>query len=379
MVSTTTPNPELTQILTDLEFGGGRNTTDFAGVCNRNQAFYGAKASALRRKYQYVVDRLGPNKKSAIDYCNIVIESGVVPSRATVHDAKMEELRKSLAKAQLEDQTVATKPTATVAKAPAVLTPPRPKTPPVNQQVQFQVVSSPNPSVLSATDETAAFDLSGGDVDPTIGWSVDNPHIIWIQKLNAPLPHGFTGLFSDTVEGLGSYERDVYFITKTIGGDLKHWSASIPADDMFPNYKGRCVLIQGPSTDYVHSDKDTLLDSLTATLSLPKNEIPPNIGAGIKRAFSKLSNYLQRDSAKRTAYYLCVYPPGTVFDNQAISGDGAANQIKTFGIRVNKKFSIFQKKEHTNVLVFWAIATRADEERRTDGFSAVLSSDVFDF
>ncbi|KAL3893748.1 MAG: hypothetical protein SGARI_007963 [Bacillariaceae sp.] len=166
-------------------------------------------------------------------------------------------------------------------------------------------------------------------------------------------------MYSDTV-GIGAYERDVYFITKTIGG--------------------RCILVEGPGVDYIQMDKKVVLESLEATLKMPKNDIPTNVAEGFRRALKKLGNYLtsKRFSSRRLSYYLFCYPPGTRFDNTAISGEGAAESIKTFGVKINSKFSIFSKNNHLNIMCFWAIATEADEDRRTNDFNATLSSDIFD-
>ena len=175
-----------------------------------------------------------------------------------------------------------------------------------------------------------------------------------------------------------SLSEHVYFITKTIGGDTAKWKAFIPSEADFPEFAGRCVLVEGPGGDYIHVDPKTMVESLTDTLKLAKNQIPVQVADGFKRAFKKLTNFFKRGQTRCTQYYLFVYPPGTVLDNTAISGDGAAESIKTFGIKVNSKFSIFTRNNHSNIICFWAIATEADESRRMDTFDSELASDLFD-
>lgn len=398
MVITTDPNPVLKQLLTDLEFAGGRDKADFLDICNRNIGFYGAAGSSVRRAYQRARDRL--LRKTAVEYRDLVALSGVAPAAATRQTAQMEELRAAMADVNVTGQDSNDRKTQPKRKASCDITPPRPaaplrsrtppplllrhSTPPASPAVKFKDlnITSPQPSVASVTDYTAFEDLSqapADQVDPNIGWTEDNPQVIPVMRKNMALPHGFSGMFSDTVT-IGSYERDVYFISKTIGGDLDKWKAQEPPAGMFPEYDGRSILVEGPSLDYIHSDRETLDSCLTATLALQKNDIPANIGDGLKRAFAKLSfAFHKQPMSKQKQYYLFVYPPGTVFDNSAISGDGAANQIKAYGIRVNNKFSIFQKQEHTNLICFWAIATQAEEDRRMNEFTAVISKEMYDF
>jgi len=383
-VDTSQPNPVLKQILTDIEFRGGRKSAIFLQICKGAEGFYGAKGSNLRRLYQQAVDRI--NRKKSSTYKELVEECGIAPSAATIQES-MEELRTAMAKATLttpaekEEQekkvTIAEKPMARSKTPPPP--PPQPTlsfTPPPSPGLFHQAIASPGLSVTSAT-ETSSGDFASL-LDSTTGWTADNPHIIPVVKGNTSLPHGFNGMFSDSVP-IGAFERDVYYVTKAIGGDLAKWKATLPDEGDFPEYSGRCVLVEGPGSDYIHTDPQVLTDSLSETLKLQKNEIPNNVADGFKRAFKKLANFLRRGTSRATQYYLFVYPPHTVFDNTAISGEGAAESVKTFGIRVNTKFSIFTKNNHSNIVCFWAIATEAEESRRMDTFTSQIASDLFDF
>lgn len=377
-VDTATPNPVLNQILQDIEDCGGRKKAHFLTICNNSPGFYGRPGSQLRRAYQLAVDRV--RRKTAVAYKQLVDDCGIVPCAATVEDT-MEELRRDMERTEIKANKYEKSVKIDEQKHIPPKTPPRAKTPPPplidRSPPPSPGFSSPAPSVTSFSDTTEHLLSNVLNIDSTLGWSSDNPHIIAVHRGNMSLPHGFGGMFSDSVS-IGSYERDVFYITKTIGGDLAKWKASIPGQDNFPEYKGRCILVEGPGLDYIHADHKTLQDSLTATLALPRNEIATSIADGLKRSMKKLTNYLKRDTHHSNQYYLFVYPPGTVFDNAAISGDGAADSVKTFGIRVNSKFSIFNKHNHTNIVCFWAIATKAEEDRRMNEFSGMLSSDLFD-
>ena len=385
-VITNKPNPVLNQIIQDVEFCGGRKKANFLAICKQSPGFYGGKGSELRRKYQLAFDRI-KRKYTAQQYKKLVLACGVAPSAATIED-EMEELRQELAKVTVSEKAgdkndkkvKIVEPTPKTPTAPVRSTTPTPATaaakhigdltPPPSPS-PFLAMQSPTLSVTSIT-ETSDNNVDGL-LDSTRGWSLDNPHIIPVARGNKPLPHGFAGMFSDSVQ-IGSYERDVFFISKTIGGDVVKWNASIPENGYFPEYAGRCVLVEGPAMDYIHADTSVVLESLNKTMELSKNEIPKNVASGLTRGLKKLSF----KTIGKSQFYVFVFPPGTVFDNQAISGDGAASVVKTFGMRVNSKFGIFTKKEHTNIVCFWAIATQAEEDRRMDAFKGALGSDLFD-
>ena len=380
MVVTSKPNPALKQILTDLERFGGRNKACFLDICNKAEGFYGKPGSLVRRTYQQAVDRL-IHRKSAQEYKALVEESGLSPAAATIEDA-MEELREAMAKTAVADPPPGEKRAADIkAIEPAVKrnkTPPRQanfeRTTPPPSPGLFKTMQSPDVSVTSATDNSDDFALI---CDPSVGWTSDNPHIIAVNRGNTVLPHGFASMFSDTVR-IGSHERDIYFLSKTIGGDVAHWKASVPTS--FPEYQDRCILVEGCGLDYIHADDKTMRDSLDSTLRLNNNNITQPIADAFKRAIYKLRNYYNRaPKSKEKQYYLFVYPRGTVFDNAAVSGEVAGNQIKTHGIRVKAKFSIFTRNEHSNVVCFWAIATQADEDCLMDDFNSGLSNDMFEF
>ena len=383
-VDTSKPNPVLNQILTDLEFCGGRKKANFLQICKNADGFYGTKGLELRRRYQLAIDRI--NRKKSSTYKELVEACGIAPSAATIEEA-MEELRAQMSKATIaapanKDKTdkKVTNETDNVPQPPRNKTPPKPSqaisfTPPPSPGLFHHALTLPGLSVTSAT-ETSNKDFSS--IDPTVGWASDNPHIIPVKKGNTCLPHGFCGMFADSVL-IGAFERDVFFLTKTIGGDLSKWKATLPNHNDFPEYTGRCVLVEGPGADYIHTDSLVLVESLNKTLKLSKNNIPVNVAEGFKRSFKKLMSFFKRGHARRTQYYLFIYPHGMVFDNTAISGEGAAESVKTFGIRINSKFSIFVKNNHSNLVGFWAIATQADESRRMDTFTSELASDQFDF
>ena len=381
MVHLNKPNPAAKQLLSDLEFYGGRRKAFFQDICNHKEGFYGQPGSLIRRKYQQAVDRL-VRRYSAVKYKGIVEENGVAPAAATIEDA-MEELKKAMEKTALIDEDdkapakapgkkVTMKDTPTQARA---TTPPPPIgslfTPPSSPGI-FKSLQSPEASVTSATE--GIDDLS---VDPTVGWTASNPHIVPVTKGNAHLPHGFVSMYSDSVRGFGTHERDIYILSKVIGGDLQHWKASVPKG--FGEYRNRCILVEGPALDYIQGNSKVMLDSLKETCNLHGNTITAALSEAFSRGVTKLKNHFKRSNDKHSQFYLFVYPPSVVFDNTAISGDGAAEKVKTHGIKINSKFGIFTRDKHTNMVCFWAIATQADEDRRMDDIDDVLSEDVFGF
>lgn len=400
-VSTSEPNPLVKQLLEDIEFFGGRNKANFLHICTEKPGFYGAKGSNVRRRYHYAVDRLR-HRKTGVEYKKFVEANGVAPSAATIADANMEELREEMTKVKVDEKKTSSKTkTAATAKATASdkatgeaddkdakvhfsardrsKTPPRTMTPPKGV-LSAGFMSPDAASVTSLTDdtETGVDEKTLFGIDANLGWTSDNPHIIPVTRGTTILPHGFSSMVAENVE-IGPHERDIYYLLKTIGGDLDKWKAMRPPIGEFPEYDNRCILVSGPGLDYIHSDKKTLTDSLTATLQLQRNPIPPSIANGLKRSIKKLASFFTRTPAKHVQHYLFIYPPGVVFDNSAISGTGSADNIKAYGIRINSKFSIFSKKEHSNMVCFWAIATEADEEDRTDDFASGLASDIYDF
>ena len=382
MVDIVNPNPCLKQLLKDLERKGGRFNVDFHSICKNNSGFYGAKGSAVRRRYQEAVDRL-KRQKNGQEYQDIVIANGITPCAQTISNA-MEDLKDRMVKAAISDTQVAEAAEKTVAKPvptkKATITElPRATTPPPQQnKVLFSPPPSPglfaDMSVTSTTETTAAFDELNLDV--TVGWTPGNPHIIPVPYGNGVLPHGFVSMFSDSVANDDwKHERDVFFLSKVIGGDLGNWKASIPHDQM--EYKNRCILVEGPGLDYIHIDSNVMLDSLDSTLKLNRCPIKNWLADAIRRSIKKLRNAFAR-TQKKNQYYLFVYGEGVHFDNSAISGEGAADSLKTFGIKVCSKFGVFTKREHTNMVAFWAIATVADEDRRTDSVEDTLAEDVYD-
>lgn len=279
MVDITTPNPTLQQLLSDLEKQGGFYKANFKEICESADGFYGAKGSEVRRRYQQALDRLC-RRKSALEYKKLVEENGVAPSASTVQNA-MEELKKAMAGAtvanpkQPETETKATP----VSKVSFQDDSRRSNTPPPHSlftpppspgRSLFKSMQTPDMSISSAT-EASAEEMSLSH-DPTIGWSASNPHIIPVTKPNMVLPHGFVSMFSDACAGFGQHERDIYFLSRLIGGDLKFWKASTPS--MFHEYRGRCILVEGPALDYVQTDPAVMIQSLNETTKLTSNPIP---------------------------------------------------------------------------------------------------------
>ena len=313
MVEISRPNPTLKHLLQDIKNGGGLHKADFQGICDSNPDYYGAGASDHRRKFQQARDRL-VRRRTATAYKQLVEACGILPCAATVQDAKMEQLREEMKEVSVSDpkpKTDDAKPADAKKKEVKIApskTPPRsrpPVYPPPPSPGVFESLMSPTPSV---TEETVHddFGIPLASLDPTVGWTPDNPHKIPITRKNTVLPHGFCGMFSDSVV-VGSYERDVYFIGKTIGGDIAKWKACFPEIGNFPEFEGRCVLVEATGLDYIQSDLKVLEESLTATLTLNKNGIPTNIANGIRRAFKKLSNYFKRDKTKHSQFYLFIY------------------------------------------------------------------------
>ena len=381
MVSTVTPSPQLKQVLKDLELRGGRNKAAFQDICNENEGFYGVAGSTVRRTYQHLRDRL-VNRKTAEQYKDIVEKCGVVPAAATISEA-MEELKKAMEKA-----TIAPTPTAAPAPTPAPAkdeqkTPTRKVkvadpnlTPPTSPGPALFKKMMQSPSDVSITSFTATT-LTMDDLDPNVGWSPTNPHIVPVPRGNTILPHGFVSMFAGASAGVGAHERDIYFLSKVLGGDISKWKCTIPTD--FPDYVGRCLLVESPGLDYLHMDAKVLVDSLEATMKLNNCRVLPAIASAFKCGVSKLKSHFNRATTKHKQYYLFVYPPGIVFDNTAVSGADAKDQVKANGIKIDTKVGIFQQKNHTNLVCFWAIATEASEDARMEEFEGSLSSDVYGF
>ena len=387
MVGIQKPNPQLKQLLQDLERKGGLHKADFHGICKNNTGFYGVKGSSVRRNYQAAIDRL-KRRKTAQEYKEIVEANGVTPCSETVQNA-MDELKERMAKATVSDTKAADTKADTKAadakpeKKVVVTEPPRPTTPPPPpMKILFSPPASPglfatDISVTSVTADQTVSQEEGSSFDSTVGWLRENPHIIPVPYGNGALPHGFVSMFSESVgNDEWKHERDVFFLCKVIGGDLAKWKASIPND--FPQYQNRCILVEGPGLDYIQIDPKTMIASLEETLKINKCPIKTWLATAFRRAVKKLRNAYVR-SNKKNQYYLFVYGEGTQFENSAITGEGSANTVKTFGIKVNSKFGVFTKKEHTNMVAFWAVATIADEDRRTDGVDDTLAEDVYDF
>ena len=97
-IDTSTPSPVLKQLLTDIEFRGGRKKANFLQICKGAEGFYGSKGSELRRSYQQAVDRI--NRKKSSSYKELVEKCGIIPATATIKEA-MEELRAAMAKASV--------------------------------------------------------------------------------------------------------------------------------------------------------------------------------------------------------------------------------------------------------------------------------------
>lgn len=397
-----TVNPTNKQILKDLELKGGRDKADFLDICNKNKGFYGVKGSSVRRTYQRAVDRIKRNL-TAQEYFALVEANDLTPCSQTKNDA-MEELKQAMAKATISDTaetapTAPDKPTTETKRAPAetkpapakkvaVVEPARSKTPPPTTShfmpgspLFKTLFSPPESSVTSHTEPTGSeYDnlhialLNEGD--PNTGWSPSNPHIIAVNGTNTVLPHGFVSMVCKKAQGFGAHDRDVHFISKVIGGDRDKWKAWIPSG--FEEFHLRCYMVEGPGLDFIQIDSKVLLDSLEATCNIQNCPITTALSKAFKRAVEKLKHAFAR-SKKKNQFYLFVYPPGTVFDNEAVSGKDAADKVKTFGIKVNCKFGIFTRKEHTNMVGFWAMATVPDEEDRNDAVQDGLSEDVYGF
>jgi len=298
----------------------------------------------------------------------------------------MEELKKAMDTVAVADnkpedikkQAPAKAPTKKVSMADPLLQPRTTTPPPVHSLFTpplspglFKSLHLPDLSVTLATEPME--DLS---VDPSVGWMASNPHIIPVTKGNSHLPHGFVSMYSDSVRGFGTHERDIFILSKVIGGNLQHWKASVPK---FGEYRGRCILVEGPALDYIQSNSKVMLDSLKESCALQGNTITAALLEAFAWGVTKLKNHYKRSTNKRSQYYLFVYPQSIVFDNAAISGEGAAEKVQTHGIKINSKFGIFTRDKHTNMVCFWAIATQADEDRRMDDINDTLSQDVFGF
>lgn len=106
--------------------------------------------------------------------------------------------------------------------------------------------------------------------------------------------------------------------------------------------------------------------------------ITDDLADGFRHGLGRLLNYYERREDRHNHYYLFVYPEGTQFDNQVISGENAANQIKTKAIRVNEHVGVFKKNKHLTIVDFWAISLVAHEDNKTDKFSAKADVDNYD-
>lgn len=277
----TKPNPKVKQLLKDIEKSGyARGKVELVAICDANPFVYGEPSSDKRGEFQIAFDNL--KRKSAVRYKEIVELQGVTPSALTVREAEDEQdaltdlavkLYCSTTKDEDEFGESPTPPfknpsiqmKAYAAKQYRTMTPPR--TPPRFPSARG-LESMMSPSSGSIVDDNLSLGSIFGEA---VGTTESNPHVIHIGgKQSMMLPHSFVSLYAPVVR-LKGYVREVFYLTKTVAGDLQEYKAMIPPIDLFPNYYNRSILVTAPALDYMFVNNGVIDSGLAETQKKQKD------------------------------------------------------------------------------------------------------------
>lgn len=375
------PEPRVKQFLQAIEASGSSlNNVTVEQLADSDPAFFGENGSHKRRELVVALDNL-KRKKSIAKYMEILEMNGVTPSTATqnsydaAQSATVEELDEVMSQVTIENNGKTKRK-----KAPSVATPPRGK----HGLASFGSPSFQQPTQGTAFSSSILDDEDEDDEMKYKGFLPSDPHKIFITGSECILPHGFVSAYYNDAD-LKDCDRPVFMLFKTVGGDSLSYVARLPDDDEFPQYAGRCILLEAPTIDYVFDDIDIPIESIMKTPK-PKNKntgkeeetFPQAILSAIKKGLRRLTNHRTLNPEYAKQYYLFVYPHGIQFDNIPLSGEGSNGYIKTHTFRTDDKFGVFRKNKHFTVINFWAIALVADETNRNKETTTKASIDHLD-
>ena len=182
-----------------------------------------------------------------------------------------------------------------------------------------------------------------------------NPYITFVD---AKFPERYGGMYGFEVSFVSdiqhnNFKRQGYKIRANITPmDYKAFKMTIPSEDKFPHFFGRCTLLKGPSRVFWHR-KNELFEEIAQRF----------LDAATESAFQRDTLQVQRDETRQHAYRLFVFPVDTLLDNNIFSG--ASNQVKVDQIplklaanHTENKFS----KQMNEFGLMWTIGVKGGEE-----------------
>ena len=284
---------QIKQLLEDIEKSGvPRQSIDFSYLCGVRKGFYEGQP----RAFQYKLSNL--KKKPIQAYIKKELNyHKVAPSERTLQELDEDDekgLAVSFGDLKLESQS----------QFPA--SPPLPP-PSIQRPTRMQSPGAPVPPssvAQGSVSTTSGFSTESSAVLPTFAGSVLNPHVIEVN-VNYPERHrdGFEVYQVNNVYHRGS-DYKTFHIRKSVSlPQLTDWEAWIP--DGFDAYRGRAIMVKGPSQDHFHQDPDLYNHQNSET----------------KKAHMKLTIAIEEDDNRKWTHYLLVFPPGTVLDNRVFQGD----------------------------------------------------------
>eukprot|EP00957_Ditylum_brightwellii_P102993 7849071-Ditylum_brightwellii.AAC.1 len=143
---------------------------------------------------------------------------------------------------------------------------------------------------------------------------------------------------------------------------------TIPSENEFPQFKGRCTILKGPSRFFWHHENKVFEETVAETI----------LDAATKSAFQRDALKIDRDETRGQAYCLFVCPVGTILDNSIFSG--ASNNVAVE--RIPLKLEQSNDKNKLNMQMnesglMWTIGVAGGEELAHDNDDEVDFTNLF--
>lgn len=179
----------------------------------------------------------------------------------------------------------------------------------------------------------------------------------YITLVDTKFPERNGGMFGFDISFVSdiqhnNFKRQAFKIrANTTPMDYEAYKMTIPFENEYAQFAGRCVLLKGPSRVFWHRENDIF-----------ENTTNQHLDDATKSAFQRDTFQINNDETRQHAYRLFIFPIGTFLDNNIFSG--ASNQVSVVRIplklNANHKANKFNKQMNEFELI-WTIGVRGGE------------------
>ena len=357
------------QLLQDIESSPTSDYTNFVLSDAPNIDIYGEIASNSRKSYRQLISRL--KRRPPSKYLAILKQIGVTPSAKTYSLVQLEfAAQKDIMAGKLDNDSVdfsfddgednvpsdyeeeeeehesmklasnfenlSLKKKASPMRSFSHYTPTKT---PIKKKIG---IPTPPRSISSMVDYSSKQPISTkyGFVDHDFLFIQDGTKSYpYITLVNTKFPERNGGMFGFDISFVSdiqhnNFKRQAFKIrANTSPMDYEAYKMTIPSENEYSQFAGRCVLLKGPSRVFWHRENEIFEDTTNQHLD-----------EATKSAFQRDTFQLNNDETRQHAYRLFIFPIGTVLDNNIFSG--ASNQVSV--VRIPLKLNANHKANKFN-------------------------------